>query len=205
MSNRLPVKRPRGRTLQAWAELHSASPPALSTVYTLISTVTVGLVALGATHPQVDEPLLQALIALAGEGEHLAVIVADNHFAADALARAVDAERLQVARGETPYQVRRLVQRLTAVPAAYSVVVIIGLLESFYDQQIQWQVARHLLADTLRLLQELARQLRVLVIVTPAPNATRPYLHAQLVQAADLYSELPALPPTAETLQKRLF
>lgn len=164
-----------------------------------------GLAAVVATHAQLDPVLTQTLIALAAQGERIAVITADNHFDAAEIARRVDAARLHMARGETPHQVRTLVRRLHARRASYSVVVLVGLLTPFYDEQVKWTLARYLLADTLRLLQELAEHLQVLVVLTPAPHAARPWLHAQVRGAAERYLELPALSAPELTLPPRLF
>jgi hypothetical protein len=164
-----------------------------------------GLVAVCAPHSQIGLPLTQTLVALAKDGQHVAVIVADNHFEADKIARVVPEEQLKVARAETPHQVRQLVRRLSATHTCYSVAVVIGLLEPFYDEQVKWTVARTLLTDTLCLLNELARTLRVLVIITPAPSLTRPYLKDQLTKAVDTYTELPALASAKQALQVRLF
>jgi hypothetical protein len=164
-----------------------------------------GLLAIYASHAQMAVPLTQTLIALAGQGEHIAVIVADNHFEADEIARNVPDELIKVARGETPHQVRRLVQRLLATRVSYSVVVVIGLLEPFYDEQVKWTVAQRLLTDTLQLLNELARSLCVLVLITPAPKPTRPYLKIQVSRSADRFIELPVLALPENSLQARLF
>lgn len=164
-----------------------------------------GLVVLSAPHKQFTPALTQTLVALANQGEHIAVIVADNHFEADEIARRAPGESVKVARGETPYQVRRLVQRVLAARLSYSVLVVSGLLEPFYDEQVKWTVARHLLADTLQLLNDLARTLSVLVVLTPAPVPTRHYLLEQVSRAADRYIELPALVASDTSLQARLF
>jgi uncharacterized protein YgbK (DUF1537 family) len=158
-----------------------------------------GIIAVCALHPQIDAPLAQTLAGLANAGERIAVIVADNHFEAQEIARRVrNKEHLRVARGETPHQVRHLVQRVQAAGGAYSIVVVIGLLEPFYDEQVRWTVAQHLLTDTLRVLQELSNTLRVLVVITPPPNETRPYLQEQIVTLVDYYLEIPELPAPSE-------
>jgi hypothetical protein len=164
-----------------------------------------GIVALYASHEQIDTLLVQTMIALADQGHSLAVIVADNHFDAYELARRVDGDKIKVARGETPHQVRQLVLRLRAARASYSVAIVSGLLEPFYDEQIKWQMARTLLADTLQLLDDLARTLHVFVLVTPPPKPTRPYLQAQVTRAVAHSIELPALANPDTALQGRLF
>lgn len=165
-----------------------------------------GIVVVSAVHAQIDAPLTKTLVRLANAGEHIAVILADNRFAADEIARrALNQAHLKVARGETPHQVRHLVQRLSTSPGAYSVIVVIGLLAPFHDQQVQWKIAQHLLADTLHLLNQLARTVRVLVILTDTPKVTRPYLKAQVAKAGATYLELPALPAPQDSLQGRLF
>lgn len=164
-----------------------------------------GMAVVCAPHAQTDESLLQTLITLLEQGELVAVIVADNRFDADAIARHVGQAQLKVARGETPHQVRTLVRRLCSTRLAYSAVVLIGLLEPFYDEGVKWLVAQHLLGDTLRALSELAQTMRVLVLVSPSLNVTRSYLKHQVVQAAAVYVELPALEPAASGLQGRLF
>lgn len=165
---------------------------------------TAGITAIYASHAQLDMPLVQTLATLAQEGHRIAVIVADNHFDAYEIARKVPEISLQVARAETPYQVRHLVGRLTKLCASFSVAIVIGLLEPFYDEQIKTTVARTVLTDTLRLLNELADTLRVLVLLTPPPNATRPYLLAQFTRTVQNYIELPALTPPKPSPQRRL-
>jgi len=166
---------------------------------------TAGIVAICAPHAQMDASLTRTLIALAEQGERIAVIVADNHFEADEIARSVDGAHLKVARGETPHQVRTLVRRLHATRAVYSVAVVVGLLEPFYDEQVKWTVGQHLLTDIFHLLNELARTLRVLVVITPPANLTRPYLKDHLLNTVDFYTELPALVSPTSSLQDRLF
>jgi hypothetical protein len=164
-----------------------------------------GILAIYAQHTQLDAPLTQTLVQLAKQGEHLAVIIADTHFDPVEIARQVnDAEHIKVARGETPHQVRHLVQRIRATHTSYSIAVVIGLLEPFYDEQVKWAVARSLLNDTLYLLNELALTLCVLVVITPAPKPTRPYLQAQVVNAVDHFVELPVLADPQNAVQARL-
>lgn len=172
----------------------------------LFAPGTTGFVALDAAHTRIDAALTQILVQLANQGEQIAVIVADNQWNAADIARGLNnPEQIQVARGETPHQVRYLVQRLNRTGTAYSIAVVVGLLEPFYDEQVKWTLARHLLADTLRLLNELALTLRVLVVVTPAPKPTRLYLREQVARAADMSLELPALEPPTTLPQGRLF
>lgn len=164
-----------------------------------------GIVAIHASHEQIDGLLTQIMVTLVNDGHSLALIVADNHLDAYELARRADGDKIQVARGETPYQVRQLARRLLATRDAYSVAIVSGLLEPFYDEQIQWQMARTLLADTLQLLDELARTLRVFVLLTPPPKPTRPYLLAQVSRAIPHSIELPALASPGTSRQAKLF
>lgn len=185
--------------------MENSAVPALSTEFLDTFSPIFGLAVICGTHAQLDVPLTQTLITLAQNGHHIAVIVANNHFEADEIARTVPQAQLKVARGETPHQVRHLVQRLLDTHTGYSVAVVIGLLEPFYDEQVKWQLARQLLTDTLALLNELARSLRVLVLITPAPTPTRPYLVAQLTQAAADYTELPTPAQPKQLPKGRLF
>lgn len=166
---------------------------------------TAGIAALYATHEQIDPSLTEMLATLANQGRRTAVLVADGHFDGHALARRVQQpEQLQVAFGETPRQVRFLVQRLLKTREAYSVVVVIGLLETFYDEQVRAGQAYYVLADTLRGLNDLARTLRVLILITPVPKPTRPQLQQYVRNAVDAYIEIPALPAPESFLPGRL-
>jgi len=183
--------------------LFAAAAPLLVSHFALRKT---GIAALSAPYAQIESSLTQTIVMLANRGERVAVVVADNQFDTNAAARgAVVKEHLQVTRAETPRQVRYQVERLLAKRQAYSIVFIIGLLKTFYDEQVEAKLAADLLTDILRELDELAHSVRVLVIITPAPKPTRAYLREQVESALGPLVELPALPAPAKPFQARLF
>jgi hypothetical protein len=181
-----------------------AIPPAGPSLVPLFLFET-GVIALSATHTQIDTPLVETLAALANQGERVALLVADSDFDGHALARRLNRqESVKLSFAETPYQVRFLVRRLLAARGEYSIVVIVGLLETFQDEQIKLSHASLVLQDTLMLLDELARTLRVMVILTPPGQETRPQLLRAVQNVVAAYLELPAL-PTPKDSQGRLF
>lgn len=163
-----------------------------------------GVVAVNAPPAQIQPYLTSLLITLTQEGERVAVVIADNEFDLYAVARAAKRRglypelvlaQIAVARAETVYQVRKCIQKLVAAPEQVSVLLVFGLLESFFDQAIPWQEAQRILAGTLVALQTLGTQnVRVLVTVTPAEDRERAFLGRQLSKGVDAYVHIAPLP-----------
>ncbi len=181
--------------------------PAPSATLLLVPLLTpdTGIIVVSAAHAQIDLPLIASLVTLANQGEQIALLVADNHFDGHPLARRLhQQEHVKLAYAETPYQLRFLIRRLRETRQCYSLLVVIGLLETFYDEQIPEQQATLVLADILQTLNELASTLRVMVILTPAPKATRAHLLTAVQNAVGAYLELRVL-EAPKDLQRRLF
>lgn len=173
-----------------------------------------GVVAVSAPPAQIQPHLISLLLTLIRQGERVAIIVANNQFDVYAIARtarrqglAPEAvlERIQVARAETVYQVRRCARRVPTGAQGTSVLVVFGLLDAFLDEAIRRQDAQKILDDTLTALRRLSEQdVRVLVTVTPAEGRARAFLRGQLVQSIDAYVQI-APPALEQPRQQRLF
>lgn len=186
---------------------HTSLPSvALSHPLLPLLSLKTGIIAVGATHAQIDTPLAETIVALANHGERIAVLVADSHFDGHPVAQRLhDRGHVKLSFAETPYQVRFLLHRLHFACAEFSIVVVVGLLETFYDEQIKEPQAELLLDDALRLLDRLAATLRVMVILTPSTHQTRPQLVKTVRERVASYLELAALEAPNESLQGRLF
>jgi hypothetical protein len=130
-------------------------------------------------HPLV----LQSLFLRAQRGEHLGVIVADNHLDTYTLARFARAHdfnpatllaQIEFSRPFTCHQLHHCVidlvtDRLTQWRALY----VLGLLDTFYDEDIRLPMATRLLQDILVQLRRIATQgVPVLVTISPPPRET---------------------------------
>lgn len=173
-----------------------------------------GVIAINASQNDLRAPLTATLVALAAQGQRIAIVLANNDFDVYALVRLAKQEgleprpilrRIEITRTETVHQVKRCFQRLADSPAGFSVVLAIGLLEPFQDEDILWTDAQRLLNDTLAALKELSvRQVKVLVTLPQLKHSTRPYLMQQLARQVDSYIEFAPPLPLAEPAQLRL-
>lgn len=155
----------------------------------------------------VDEPtpfLLRAVVHWAARGGEVRVLDGANHFDGYFVARAAyrwspeptaTLERIRLSRAFTCFQ---LAQRIDSLPIASAPTVILGFLNTFYDESVPLAEAQRLLDQTLMRLKALA--LRAPVVVSAAePRALvkdRWTLLERLQLAADT-EWTPALPAPA--------
>lgn len=139
---------------------------------------------------------MDALAHLAIRGERCGVIIANNRFDVVLLADAIEQlggerdlalQRIYVMRAETCAQVRGCLRRLATHSPEFRVLMLIGFLEPFYDEDIRFARAQWLLTDALQQLGRIAaRGVSVLVTVSPSPTANRKGFMKLVQDAADL-------------------
>lgn len=148
-----------------------------------------------ALHPLV----LQSLFLRIQRGEHLGVIVGDNYLNAYTLARLARAHdfnpatllaQIEFSRPFTCHQLHHCI--IDLVPdkqAQWRALYVLGLLDTFYDEDIRLPIAARLLQDILAQLRRIATQgLPVLVTLAPPPReTTRTEFIPRVLHAADAY------------------
>ena len=154
-----------------------------------------------------SELVFKPIAQLAGLGHSVYVVDGDNSFRAYLIARYARAMRLeprlalaqvQVSRAFTCYQLAASVERLSRrVDTTDSAgIVCLGLLGTFYDEDVTWSEAQRLLQEVMAHLKSLAKRRLVLVTVRPpSPRAhNRVGLIQTLMQQADVVQVLPLAP-----------
>lgn len=143
--------------------------------------------------------ILQSLLALAVRVKRIGVIVGDNRFDEYTLARfargrgfdpAVLLRRIVFSRPFTCHQLHHCVMHLDASQTdGWRALYLLGLLETFWDEDIHYTEVARLLRDILERLNRFAEQgLPVLVTLSPPPTETdRAAFIAQVLDAADAY------------------
>ena len=146
-------------------------------------------------HPLV----LQSLCLRASRGERLGVIVGDNRLNEYAMARLARARgfdpsavlaQIEFSRPFTCHQLHHGVLDLVGERIGeWRALYVLGLLETFWDEDIRYAEATHLLGQVLARLSQIAAQNRsVLVTLSPPPaETTRLELIARVLDAADAY------------------
>lgn len=160
--------------------------------------------------------ILQSLCIRAARGERLAVVVGDNHFDAYHLARRARAHDfnpaallscIELSRPFTCYQLHHRVCTLTRdAKSAFDALYVIGLLETFYDEDVKMDEALRLLRQTLTQLQEIAAGGLPILISIALPRQPGRETFIEIVkQAADAYWQTaPPLPAPASAQQLSL-
>jgi hypothetical protein len=157
------------------------------------------------SHPLV----IQSLAAHAARGERLGVLIGHNRFDVYALSRlAVEhgldprpiLERIELSRAFTCHQLHRRILTL-GVPHTkrWSALYVLGLLDTFYDEDVKHHEARRLLSESLAKLKEIAVSgLPVLITVSAPHEPGREHFLEVVARDADLYWEpsedVPRLP-----------
>lgn len=146
-------------------------------------------------HPLV----LQSLFLRASRREQLGLIVGDNRFSAYALARLARGRgfdpsallaRIEFSRPFTCHQLHHGVLNLVEERTnEWGALYVLGLLETFYDEDIRYGDATRLLQEILIQLRQIASQgLSILVTISPPPKeTTRKEFIARVIRAADAY------------------
>ena len=125
--------------------------------------------------------IFKPIAQLAGSGRPVHVVDGDNSFRSYLIARyaretSLDPRRalaqVQVARAFTCYQLAEIVERLSrrADTINCAGIVCLGLLGTFYDEDVAWPEAQRLLQEVLTHLKPLAERWLVLVTVRPPPS-----------------------------------
>ena len=157
-------------------------------------------------HPLV----LQSLFLRAARGERLGVVVGDNRLNGYALARLARRygfdpsallAQIEFSRPFTCHQLHHGVVDLVPEKAStWRALYVLGLLETFWDEDIRYPIAARLLDEILSRLRWLARQnLPVLVTVSPPPKETaRQEFITRVLHAADV----PAWQPPPSVVER---
>lgn len=143
--------------------------------------------------------VLQSLCHRAARRQNLAVVAADNHFDAYHLARLARARgfdpaallpSIVLSRPFTCHQLHQRIATLAAAPALpWHALYIIGLLDTFYDEDVRLHEAQRLLQTTLVHLKQIAAVgLPVLVTLTLTSS------HTQRTSSKDMTTSHPRQP-----------
>jgi hypothetical protein len=143
--------------------------------------------------------VLQSLYLRASRGERLGVIVGDNRLNDYALARLARGRgfdpsavlaQIEFSRPFTCHQLHHCVldlvgERIDTWRALY----VLGLLDTFWDEDIRYAEATQLLGDILARLRQIAAQNRSVLVTLSLPPAetTRQDMIARVLNAADAY------------------
>jgi hypothetical protein len=146
------------------------------------------------SHPLV----IQSLAAHAARGERLGVLIGHNRFDVYVLSRlAVEngldprpiLERIKLSRAFTCHQLHRRILTLR-VPCTkrWSALYVLGLLDTFYDEDVKHHEAVRLLNESLAKLKEIAASgLPVLITVSAPKEPGRQHFLEVVAHQADLY------------------
>lgn len=171
-------------------------------------------------HPLV----LQSLFLRTQRGEHIGLIIGDNHLNEYALARLARAHgfnpesllaRIDFSRSFTCHQLHHcIVDLMPEKMLHWRALYALGLLDTFYDEDIRLPIVSRLLNDILIRLRYIASQgLPVLITLAPPPReTTRAELIARVIHAADALArppgaalrrvnDVPAWQPSSEVLE----
>jgi len=144
-----------------------------------------------------NEFIFKPIAAMAGHGARVFVLDGENSFRSYAVARYARAlglnprhalAQVRVARAFTCYQMTDLVAKVSArAGAADAAIVCLGLLGTFYDEDVPLSDARRLLQNTIAELKKLAEDFPILITVRPPPlkAKARVALVYALAQQAD--------------------
>jgi hypothetical protein len=157
------------------------------------------------SHPLV----IQSLAAHAARGQHLGVLVGHNRFDVYALSRlalehGLDPrpilERIELSRAFTCHQLHRRILTLgVRHTGRWSALYVLGLLDTFYDEDVKQYEARRLLNECLLKLKEVAGSgLPVLITVSAPQEPGREHFLEEVARRADMFwtpvEEAPRLP-----------
>ena len=136
--------------------------------------------------------IFKPIAQLAGSGRPVYVVDGDNSFRSYLIARyaremSLDPRlalaQVQVSRAFTCYQLAEIVERLSrrADTVNCAGIVCLGLLGTFYDEDVAWPEAQRLLQEVIAGLKSLAE--RWLVLVTARPPSSKARNRLRLIQA----------------------
>lgn len=156
------------------------------------------LIALLGESTRVQPLILQSLFLRVARGERVALVIGDNHFDAYHLARlarahefdpAVLLPRVELSRPFTCYQLHHRIHTLaTERQGKWSAVYVMGLLDTFCDEDVRVYDAERLLQSTLGQLKTIAHNgLPILVSMAVPRQPERAPFVERVKRAADAY------------------
>jgi hypothetical protein len=146
------------------------------------------------SHPLV----VRSLAAHSARGEHLGVLVGHNRFDLYALAARVQEQgydphpvlaRIELSRAFTCHQLHRRILTLNPERTTrWSALFVLGLLDTFYDEDVKLHEAQRLLRESLAHLKALAGSgLPVLITLSPPGEPGREHLLELAARQVDVY------------------
>lgn len=158
--------------------------------------------ALAAPDSRLQPLITQSLAVHAERGEHLGAIIGHNQFDVYALARWARAHghnprplltHIELSRAFTCHQLHRRIVTLDAQPRVdWAALYVLGLLETFYDEDVKVYEAARLLNESLYHLKSIAAKgLPVLITVSAPKESGREHFLELVARAVDVYA-LPA-------------
>ncbi len=159
------------------------------------------LVALAAPETSIHPLAIQSLAIRTERGERVGVIVGHNRFDLYTLTRLarqhhLDTQRLlaniEISRAFTCHQLHHRITTLARESTRHwSALYVLGLLDTFFDESVDYHEAGRLLAASLAELERLAREgLPILITVSLPKEPGRELLLRQVARGADEYWEL---------------
>lgn len=144
-----------------------------------------------------SELIFKPIAAMAGNGARVFVLDGENSFRSYAVTRSARALGLEphhalanvrIARAFTCYQMTDLVAKVSMRAGTVDAAIIcLGLLGTFYDEDVPLSDARHLLRNMIAELKRLAEDFPILITVRPPPLKAKPRVELvyALMQQAD--------------------
>lgn len=143
--------------------------------------------------------VLQSLVVRAARGERIGLIIGDNRFDEFALTRLARGRgfnpsallaQIEFSRPFTCHQLHHCIVNLVGEKSSeWRALYALGLLETFWDEDIRYADAARLVHEILTRLRQIAAQgLSVLVTISPPPKeTTRQELITRVMRSADMY------------------
>jgi hypothetical protein len=173
------------------------------------------LIALNAPDSIVQPPVIQALATRAGQGESVGLVIGHNRLALYAITRwarachldsAVVLSRIELSRAFTCFQLHRRILTLDdKTLSRWHALYVLGMLETFYDESVEYYRAAQLLKESLARLKQMAREGLPILITFSLPKQTgREGLVKLVASDVDEYWEYASDAPMARTVQMPL-
>ncbi len=191
------------------------------------SPVGASLVALAARETQAHPLVIRSLAAHAARGERLGVLIGHNRLDVYGIARLAQSHgldprpllaRIELSRAFTCHQLHRRILTLDIKAKGWDALYVLGLLDTFYDEDVKPHEAARLLRESLARLKGLAVGGLPVLITVSAPKVAGREQFLQLVAGqVDVWWEPPpearalpvppqlALPPGREEAESIIF
>jgi len=152
-------------------------------------------------HPEVNSLAQKLLIVPLSHGYNITLLDAGNRFDPYLISRLAQSSgrdprdflsRILVSRSFTCHQTHALVRKVAGLKDSRSgLIVVLGCLKTFYDEEVPVSERRAFLKKTLTLLKEISRKgKKVLVTSVDPPARVRDRFESLLLQAADRAARL---------------